>query len=359
MTYNNTAVENLSLLHNWISSIKLDIGLITDFSIQPIVGDASLRKYYLLSTKIINNSNNSTQQQFIIMQTPIDNSMKNFINIANFLSKLNLSINIPKIFAIKSTPPIGYLLLSYLGEKLLFKNLNFNNAESMYKVAWQAIANIQLAAKDINLPAMDRRYIKKNLILFKTWYLKTHLNLPNLFNINNLLNHLENYFVKIFSEQPQVFVHIDYHSKNLILETQSTETNNSTSIGILDFQDAMLGPITYDIASLLQDAYLVWPEDLTEKILFDYHAHVIKHNKQCNLSQKQFLKYFYLTGLQRHIKNLGIFARLKYFYRKPDYLKHIPNLLNYINKTCDKFPEPEILMLKNFLLNATCGIAEG
>lgn len=325
---------NISELHNWINSIKLEVGLTNDFTIQPITGDASLRKYYLLTTK-------TTNQQFIIMQTPTDSSMKNFINIADFLSKLNLPINIPKIFAIKSTATISYLLLSYLGEKLLFKHLNLDNAASMYKTAWQAIANIQPTAKNIQLPAMNRQYIKKNLTLFKTWYLKTHLNLSNSLNINNLLNHLENYFFKIFTEQPQVFVHVDYHSKNLILETNE--------IGILDFQDAMIGPITYDIASLLQDAYLNWPEDLVEKILFEYYDYLIQHNQQFNLSRTQFLKYFYLTGLQRHIKNLGIFARLKYFYNKPDYLKHIPNLLNYINKACDKFLDPELVMLKNFL----------
>ena len=271
---------------------------------------------------------------------------------------MNLSINVPKIFAIKSTTHVGYLLLSYLGENLLFKHLNLNTAESMYKIAWKALADVQIAAKNINLPAMDRRYIKKNLLLFKTWYLKTHLNLPNMFNINNLLNNLENYFVKVFSSQPQVFVHVDYHSKNLILETLHLNTDSNV-MGILDFQDAMLGPITYDIASLLQDAYLIWPEDLTEKILLNYHAHLIKHKALFNLSTEQFLKYFYLTGLQRHIKNLGTFARLKYFYKKSDYVKHIPNLLNYINKTCDKFPDPELLALKKLLTNSTCGVAEG
>ncbi len=348
MKYSNTTTENDNKINDWIQSISLDLHLGDNWSIQPMVGDCSVRKYYLLKNNQINPLATAAQQ-FVIMQTPIDNSMKNFINIAKFLANLNLPITIPTIYAIKSTPPVGYLLLSYLGEKLLFKNLNHNTARTIYKTAWQAMASIQLNAKNISLPVMDRRYIKKTLLLFKTWYLTTHLHLTNLFNINSLLDNLEDYFVKIFASQPQVFVHVDYHSKNLLLPI----TTDKNMIGILDFQDAMLGPITYDIVSLLQDAYLVWPEDLTETILFDYYDYLVEHNPQFNVTKNQFVRYFYLTGLQRHLKNLGIFARMKYFYKKPDYLQYIPNLLHYIHKTCDKFPDPELGMIKKLLINTT------
>lgn len=340
--------QNLSIIFDWLNSIANTIGLLPNFSIEPIAGDASSRKYYLL---LPDQNKHDTNQQFIIMQTPNDSGMKNFINIANYLSKLNISINVPKIFAINNSKPTAYLLLSYLGDQLLFKNLNISTAENIYKTAWQALANIQTNFKNtIKLPLMNKNYIKKNLLLFKTWYLETHLKLTNIANIDFILAKLENYFTNIFTAQSQVFVHVDYHSRNLILDINNT---NDPSLSILDFQDAMHGPISYDIGSLLQDAYLVWPEYLVEKILLEYFNHLININNSllnfCNNNFKDFLKFFYLTTLQRHVKNLGIFARLKYLYKKPSYLQHIPNLLNYIHNTCNKFPDPELLMLKNLL----------
>lgn len=323
----------LDIITSWLSSISHQIALATNFTVQPITGDASARKYYLLNTN---------NQQFIIMQTPNDHSMKNFITIAEYLSTLNLSCNVPKIYANSNTSPTAFLLTNYFGDQLLFKLLNINTAEEIYKLAWQNLSDIQTNAKhkNINLPLMNQIYIKNNLLLFKNYYLETHLKLTNITNINNILSNLENYFVTIFKEQPQVFVHLDYHSKNLIL--------NSNKLSILDFQDAMHGPVTYDIVSLLQDAYLVWPEDLTEKILFNYF-NKINNILLNNISFKDFLRYFYLTGLQRHVKNLGVFARLKYLYKKNNYLQYIPNLLNYINTTCNKFKEPELIMLKQLL----------
>ncbi|MGI9214813.1 MAG: phosphotransferase, partial [Gammaproteobacteria bacterium] len=158
-----------------------------------------------------------------------------------------------------------------------------------------------------------------------------------------------------------VFTHVDYHSKNLMLEPDKQLTIEQ-NLGILDFQDAMFGPITYDIASLLQDAYIIWPEKLIEAIVFKHYDYLINQNNKFNLSNNlskdQFLKYFYLTGLQRHIKNLGIFARLKYFYNKPNYIQYIPNLLHYINQTCNKYNDPELLQLKNLLQNIECYIME-
>ena len=335
-------MPHISLIQNWLNSISENIGLASDFSIQPITGDASVRKYYLL----LQNNSFKHNQQFIIMQTPNDEGMQNFINIANYLSELNLSFKVPKVFAINNASSVAYVLLSYLGDQLLFKLLNINTAENIYKIAWQTLADLQMVATNINLPLMNRDYIKTGLSLFKTWYLETHLKLYNIANLDNLLNNLENYFVEIFISQPQVFVHVDYHSRNLILENNTA----GNILNILDFQDARRGPITYDIASLLQDAYLVWPENLTEKILLDYFNYLKNKHRLFKGTFEEFLRYFYLTGLQRHLKNLGIFARLKYFYKKPDYLQHIPNLLIYIYNTCNKWQEPELMMLKQLIL---------
>lgn len=338
-------INHVAIINSWLKSISKNFQIPSNFTIQPTIGDASVRKYYILLE-----TSNNTQQPFIIMQTPNDSSMENFINIANYLKQLDF--NTPIIFDIHNYKSYSYLLLSYLGDNLLYNIININNANNIYNTAWQTLANIQENTYShhhhIKLLPMDKSYIKKNLLIFKQWYLEEHLNLYDLNNINNILNNLENYFSNIFQEQPQVFVHLDYHSKNLILNTKQ--------LGIIDFQDAMHGPITYDIVSLLQDAYLVWPEQLVENILLDYFNHIktIKNLDIKNLKFEDFLRYFYLTGLQRHIKNLGIFARLKYFYNKEHYLQYIPNLLNYINNTCNKFKETELIMIQDLLAVSLC-----
>jgi hypothetical protein len=277
------------------------------------------------------------------MQSPTDNSLLSFVKIADFLAKLKLPLKVPKIFAKQDQLSTSYLLLSHLGDNLIFNNIDITNAETIYQLAWQTLVDLQVNATNINLAPMDRAYIKKNLAIFDQWYLKTHLKSTH--DVSDLLLTLENYLVETFSNQPQAFVHVDYHSKNLLLDKKG--------LNILDFQDAMFGPITYDMASLLQDAYLVWPDQLVEKILLDYYDY-INHNSCFNLQQlpkSLFIKSFYLTGLQRHLKNLGVFARLKYFYNKPNYIKYIPNLLYYIKKTCTKFSnsDQELLELQKAL----------
>lgn len=340
--------HHIDIINSWLISISKNFQLPDNFTIQAIAGDASVRKYYLLLPKLLNSNNN--QPSFIIMQTPTDSSLENFINIANYLKQLDF--NIPTIFDIHKYKANSYLLLSYLGDNLLYSIININNANNIYNTAWATLAKMQTNTQNhhsyIKLKAMDKNYIRENLLIFKKWYLEQHLNLYDLHNIDNILNTLENYFANIFKQQPQVFVHLDYHSKNLILNTEQ--------LGIIDFQDAMYGPITYDIVSLLQDAYLIWPEQLIQKILLEYFNHIktIKNFDVKNLKFQEFLRYFYLTGLQRHIKNLGIFARLKYFYKKDNYLQYIPNLLNYINNTCNKLQEPELIMIQNLLENIVC-----
>lgn len=448
---NNPTVQINKVIFNWLSIISKDFNLEPYLDIRSLPGDASIRKYYLLTTsnKPLNNINNTnynsnydvnessevmapytynyttdTQQQFIIMQTINNKSLTNFIKLSKYLTKLNLLIKVPEILAVKTNGSLKFLLLSYLGNQLIFNNLienviknitnknlktnsimhidnnlnlsyinnlsnldqnkinDFMYVESVYHLALQRLTDLQHHPLNIKLIQMDHKYIKKYLNIFKYWYLNIHLNYINYKTekkLNKLLYKLENYFVKVFKEQPQVFTHIDYHSKNLIL--QSSESLNisenqkklnsheifNNKLGILDFQDAMLGPITYDIASLLQDAYIIWPEGLIERILCKHYEHLANNASQFNLqnnfdsthyinlfkniSKEQFFKYFYLTGLQRHLKNLGIFSRLKYFYKKQNYIKYIPNLLHYIYATCNKFNDPELIELKNLLQN--------
>jgi hypothetical protein len=148
---------------------------------------------------------------------------------------------------------------------------------------------------------------------------------------------------KSFEEQPQVFVHRDYHSRNLMI----LENDNP---GILDFQDAMKGPITYDLVSLLQDCYISWPRVSVEAWVSDFQMRAKQVGLlKPDLEPAKFMRWFDWTGLQRHLKNLGIFARLHYRDGKSGYLKDIPQVLRYISETCHRYEE--LLPLWAFLKN--------
>jgi N-acetylmuramate 1-kinase len=188
------------------------------------------------------------------------------------------------------------------------------------------------------LPAMELSYIKDRLDVFQQWFLKQHLKLPMTIKIQQLVTNLEGLFLKAFTEQPQVLVHLDYHSRNLLVLPDCKP-------GILDFQDAMIGPITYDLVSLLQDAYISWPRAQVETWVLEYEELSFNAGLISTREHQQFTRSFDLVGLHRHLKNLGVFARLHHRDGKSKYLHDIPILLNYILATCSRYHELQELQI--------------
>lgn len=324
-------IDRKEQIKTWLSNY-FDAKEISNLAYIP--GDASLRKY--LRVSIANNS-------FIVMDAPPDPSMANFIKIADILTEHN--INVPHI--LQHDIDQGLILMTDLGKNMYLdalKNSVPKAINQLYESAIASLVKMQTLPTDYTqigylLESMDHKYIDKCLEVFKTWYINTHKQGKQLGYNEELLTNLRKLFNNNFNAVPQVFVHLDYHSRNLLV------TENAT--GIIDFQDAMHGPITYDLVSLLQDAYISCPRNQVEKWVKFYQQLAIDAGIITQTSTEALLYNFDIIGLQRHIKNLGVFARLHHRDNKSNYLNDIPALLKYIAEVTERYNE--LAWLKQFI----------
>ncbi len=289
-----------------------------DFRRQPLAGDASFRSYWRVTVGGLS---------YVVMDAPPPESTQLFTNIAGILS--NQGLIVPAILAADEEK--GFLLLTDLGDRVYLHELNHQTADTLYQDAFQAMLKLQQCTGD--LPHFDQDFVQRQCGIFEEWYVKKHHGVEITHPIREALIPIYQQLFAVIQEQPRVFVHRDYHSRNLMI----LDENNP---GILDFQDAMMGPITYDLVSLLQDCYIAWPRSQVEKWVAYFQSAATKAgllNRE--QSQSGFLKWFDFTGLQRHLKNLGIFARLHHRDNKSGYLKDIPQVQRYICETCERYPE--------------------
>lgn len=314
-TFDNTA--QLIPVKTWLK----ESCALTRFELQPLVNDASSRQYFRLQ---MDNSSH------IVMLAPPDKeNIIAFIAIAKDFA--HQGICTPKILAYNIEK--GFMLLSDLGNDLYLNLLNTNTVEDLYTRALSVIHQIQVCNPKLPnnqpLDLFNEQHIRFELKLFIDWFLGRHLQLNITPKFKNVLEQTFKILINSALEQPQVCVHRDYHSRNLlVLENKS--------VGVLDFQDAIYGPITYDAASLLRDAYVDWPKEQVDKWILKFY-HMLGLNHQYD--QEKFIRWFDLISIQRHLKILGIFARLYYRDNKPNYLPMTSRLLHYIAKTCEKYPE--------------------
>jgi len=284
----------------------------------PLAGDASFRQYYRLQLKNIS---------YVVMDAPPPEMPAIFIEVAAMLRAQ--AVNVPEINAFDTEK--GFLLLSDFGDRVYLQELNQHTAPFLYKDAMEALLKIQQCQGKV--PSFDKNFMMRQFNIFKEWYLEKHLNLTLNTEILQTLEMLSDRLFKVIADQPAVFVHRDYHSRNLMILKNGGP-------GILDFQDAIKGPITYDLASLFQDCYITWPRTQIEAWVGSYQEKA----QECGILSKEishleFLRWMDLTGLQRHLKNLGIFARLNYRDGKKQYLKDIPRLQSYIQETYERYTE--------------------
>lgn len=310
------------LLDEWLTRVLKT----KHFNRVSLAGDASARRYFRVTVE--------GGTQYVVMDAPPPEVPQIFAEIALVLEQQGLAV--PKV--LHKDFEQGFLVLSDFGDRLYLNELNEASADPLYQSAFAALDQIQDCQK--TLPRFDRDFFDRQLSIFEEWYLKTHKKC-SLMDVKSARDILEPIYEKLFEvwqHQPQVFVHRDYHSRNLmVLPTQSP--------GILDFQDAMTGPITYDLVSLLQDCYIAWPRERIQNWVRDfYHTATEKNRLNEQATYADFLRWFDLTGLQRHLKNLGIFARLYYRDNKAGYLKDIPQVLKYITETCTRYTELKPLL---------------
>jgi N-acetylmuramate 1-kinase len=302
-----------------------------DWQLSVASSDASFRRYFRVA------SNVPAPISFIVMDAPPEHeNCLPFIDIANRLEAVGLSS--PKILA--QDLDQGFLLLSDLGTDTLLPHLNLDTAHGYYLSAINSLLTLQ-TTKTEGLAVYDEALLMREMQLFPTWYVETHCQ-ATLTNIEKAqLDDIMALLVKNALGQPQVFVHRDFHSRNLMLPTIDNLAAGNTALGILDFQDAVIGPITYDLVSLLKDAYIEWDEELVLDWTVRYWEQArnkgVGGKEGISTSFGDFYRDFEWMGLQRHLKVLGIFARLNHRDGKAAYLNDIPLVLSYVYKVCERY----------------------
>ena len=254
-----------------------------------------------------------------------------FIRVAGYLEAMGL--NAPRVLEVDLEQ--GFLLLTDLGSVQYLETLvdDEGSAARLYDDATAALRTMQMsgAAYQASLPAFDKEFLEFELSLFHDWLCEKHLQIRFSDDDENEWRALCELLIDSALDQPQVFVHRDYHSRNLMV----TEEMNP---GILDFQDAMEGPLTYDLVSLLKDCYIKWPADRVLDWAEQYRVSIGEADYGV-LERRDFLRYFELMGVQRHLKAAGIFARLNHRDGKPDYLLDVPRTLSYIIDLVPRYDE--------------------
>nr|VFK52271.1 MAG: hypothetical protein BECKTUN1418F_GA0071002_100628 [Candidatus Kentron sp. TUN]VFK52479.1 MAG: hypothetical protein BECKTUN1418E_GA0071001_100827 [Candidatus Kentron sp. TUN]VFK56405.1 MAG: hypothetical protein BECKTUN1418D_GA0071000_104612 [Candidatus Kentron sp. TUN] len=284
--------------------------------------DASFRRYFRVSR--------ANGESFIVMDAPPSHEdSRHFVHVAGLLRKAG--VNVPETLATDFEQ--GFLLLSDLGTVRYLDILSDDRVERLYGDAMGALLAIQACAPCEQIPEYDAALLDEEMLLFRDWFIKRHLGIPITDTIDEILGDAFDFLEIIASEQPQVFVHRDYHSRNLMVQARHNP-------GILDFQDAVQGPITYDPVSLLKDVYISWPQTRVEAWALGYRDLAIQHGILVDdVDSETWLQWFDLMGVQRHLKIAGIFARLYHRDSKPGYLPNIPLTLDYLAFTCGQYPE--------------------
>lgn len=304
-------------LNSWLKSTLNH----KQYKLIPLAGDASFRKYYRA---------HCDEQTYVVMDAPPNKeALTPFINIGKLLAANG--VHTPAIIAFELTQ--GFALLEDLGDKLLLNELSTDNVDQLYEGAMTTLLRLQQSStRNPELPVFDKAFMLQELALFPEWFLKAYLELQLSAAEKLLLEETFDWLTTQITNQPQLFIHRDYHARNLML----LDTKNTDEMGVIDFQDAMRGPFTYDLVSLLKDCYVKWPrKQVIQWITYFYNQLETTHG----WSLQQFTQAFDLCGLQRHLKVLGIFCRLHLRDNKPTYLQDLPLTFNYVVACTESYEE--------------------
>ncbi len=309
-------MERLEELEQWLASHYRS----GSFHLTPASADASFRRYFRVHLA------EGDLPSVIAMDAPPQREdCRPFVHVAGLLVEAGL--NAPRILA--QDLARGFLLLTDLGSTTYLAALDASNADTLFADAVDALIRWQLASRPAELPPYDEALLRRELDLFPEWYVARHLGVT----LSDAQRQaIESTFRLVLASnlaQPKVFVHRDYMPRNLMVSDPNP--------GILDFQDAVYGPISYDVASLFRDAFVSWPE---ERVI-DWTVRYWEKARRVGLPVDPDFGAFYQDlewmGLQRHLKVLGIFARLKYRDGKPDYLADAPRFLAYVRAACERY----------------------
>jgi N-acetylmuramate 1-kinase len=313
----------LDLLKRWVERVAGE----SSTGIHPASADASFRRYFRVTLD---------GETRIVMDAPPDKEdVGPFIRVADMLGAIG--VNAPHILARNLEE--GFLLLTDLGSRTYLKDLERGeNVDALYQDAMAALVRIQAGGRQYgpHLPAYDEALLLREMQLFPDWFLDKHLQLA--LDADETAT-LREAFALLAAEalaQPCTFVHRDYHSRNLMIATAARYGRNP---GILDFQDAVSGPITYDLVSMLRDCYVAWPQERVAAWVEQYRHLARDAGLDVGKDSATFARWFDWMGVQRHLKAIGIFARLWHRDGKPGYLGDIPRTLGYVVDVASRYPQ--------------------
>lgn len=300
----------------WLTT---DLGRTID-RLEPASADASFRRYFRAYS---NGGAHGNVATWIVMDAPPDKEdVTPYLRVSSLLE--STGVHVPHVHA--ADPARGFVLLEDLGSTHYLQRLVAGeDVDALYGAALDALADIQERGREAakELPPYDRATLQREMDLLPEWFCTRHLRLDLDAEDRELLASTFEWLIVRALEQPLVFVHRDYHSRNLMISPPRTP-------GIIDFQDALRGPVTYDLVSILKDCYISWPRERVESWVRAHHERLIARGVARDLTYREFLRAFDLIGLQRHLKVLGIFARLYYRDGKPGYLPDLPRTLDYV-----------------------------
>lgn len=282
-----------------------------EIQLTPISNDAGFRRYFRFAMP---------SQWLAVDAPPQTEDTRQFVALAQHLSAHGVST--PRIFA--ADPTLGVLLVEDFGDELLHRHLDADSVDQQYRKCFEALLQLQTCSDDSALiPRYDRELLHRELLIFTEWFVAALLGYQLNAEENALLDSLFQQLEDSALNQPQTLVHRDFHSRNLLLR-------ENNELGVIDFQGALWGACTYDLVSLLRDCYIRWPAERVCDWAEDYRQLAQSRNQLPQaVSKAEFQRWFDFMGLQRHIKVLGIFARLHLRDHKHNYLKDLPLVVRY------------------------------
>jgi len=310
-------VHRHDLMTDWLQRQLPD----TPFRLSTASADASFRRYLRVSFE-------SDRPSQIIMDAPPEHEdCAPWLKVARLFA--DAGVEVPQVYAHDQAQ--GFILMSDLGDTTYLKALNDDNAAGLYAEALGSLAAIQQLSRPGVLPEYSREMLEREMRLFDEWYIGRH---KNVVLDNKKRERLESVYERVLASnlaEPRVFVHRDYHSRNLMHVPQGRGP------GIIDFQDAVFGPISYDLASLFKDAYIHWDEEFVLDLLIRYWQAARQLGLPVREDFAEFHRDYEFMGVQRHLKVLGIFARLNYRDGKAAYLDDMPRVLDHLRRTCRRY----------------------
>jgi aminoglycoside/choline kinase family phosphotransferase len=308
-------------LHNHANRYALDLATLV-----PASSDASFRRYFRLAGKEAEGAGVTT---LIAVDAPPPEKCREFAQIAKLLSAAG--VNVPRVLEVDFEA--GFMLVTDLGTTVYLSALNPGNARALMRDALDALIRWQLASQPDVLPPFDEAFLRREMELLPEWFIGRHLGREVDEKTHGLLDRTFALLVASARAQPQVFMLRDFMPRNLMLMPEPNPANP----GVLDFQDAVYGPITYDVASLLRDAFLSWDEEFELDCFVYYWERAKKAGLPVDADFGEFYRQLEWMGLQRHIKVLGLFCRINYRDHKPHYMKDLPRFIGYARKVAGRY----------------------